>query len=50
MRVQTWEKAREAFALCQEFGLHCVVEVAPDQPEDLSELERALEPPGYERG
>jgi SWIM/SEC-C metal-binding protein len=47
VRVQTREKAQEAFALCQEFGLHCIVGVEPGKPEDLSDLERALEPPTY---
>jgi SWIM/SEC-C metal-binding protein len=32
-------------ALCQEHGVYVIVGVEPDQPEDISDAERALSPP-----
>jgi SWIM/SEC-C metal-binding protein len=47
VRVPTQEQALATSAVCREFDLHCIVDVEPDQPEDLRDLERALDPPGY---
>lgn len=41
-RVQTEERALEVIAFCQDRGIQLVVEVAPDQPEDISDVDRAL--------
>jgi SWIM/SEC-C metal-binding protein len=35
----------EAIAFCRENGIHCVAGVEPDQPEDVSDIDRALNPP-----
>jgi SWIM/SEC-C metal-binding protein len=50
VRVHSEKKALAAHAACREFDLHCIVRVEPERPEDLSDLERALDPPGYHRG
>jgi SWIM/SEC-C metal-binding protein len=41
-RVQTEERAFEVLAFCQDRGIQLVIEVAPDQPEDISDVDRAL--------
>lgn len=41
-RVQTEERALEVIAFCQDRGIQLVVEVAPDKPEDISDVDRAL--------
>lgn len=45
VRVQTAERAQEVIALCAEYGLHYIVGVEHDKPEDISDVERALNPP-----
>ena len=41
-RVQTEERAFEVLAFCQDHGIQLLIEVAPDQPEDISDVDRAL--------
>ena len=41
-RVQTEERAGEVLAFCEDQGWYVTLELAPDQPEDLSDLERQL--------
>jgi SWIM/SEC-C metal-binding protein len=43
-RVQTMERAGEIMALCEEHGWKVVVGVEPDKPEDISDVERLLNP------
>jgi SWIM/SEC-C metal-binding protein len=45
IRVQTMEKAEEIIALCDERGWKVIVGIEPDKPEDLSDLERLINPP-----
>jgi len=45
LRVQTMQRAREVIDLCAEHDLHYVLAIAPDKPEDVSDIERALNPP-----
>ena len=45
LRVQTPRRAQEVTALCAEHGVHYILGVEPDKPEDISDLERALSPP-----
>jgi SWIM/SEC-C metal-binding protein len=45
IRVQTPQRAQEMVALCAEHGIDYVVGVEPDKPEDISDIERALNPP-----
>ena len=44
VRVQTQERAIEVAAICQERGWHYIAGIEPDEPEDLSDLERLLNP------
>ena len=41
-RVHTKERAEDLIAYCQDVGIQCIVGVEPDQPEDISDIERAL--------
>jgi SWIM/SEC-C metal-binding protein len=45
LRVQTAERAELVMELCQEYGVHFILGVEPDKPEDLTDMQRALEPP-----
>nr|WP_314624085.1 PBPRA1643 family SWIM/SEC-C metal-binding motif protein [uncultured Noviherbaspirillum sp.] len=44
VRVQTEERALEVMQECQELGLHVLVGIEPDKPEDMTDVERALHP------
>ena len=44
-RVQTAERAQALTELCQDAGVHCIVGIEPESPEDISDIERALNPP-----
>jgi SWIM/SEC-C metal-binding protein len=44
VRVQTPDRAEEVMAICEDFGIHFILGVEPDKPEDLSDIERALSP------
>jgi len=41
-RVQTEDRAREVIELCDRQGWYVTVEVAPNKPEDLSDIERQV--------
>lgn len=41
-RVQTEARAIEVLSFCQDHGIQALVEVAPDQPEDITDVELAL--------
>jgi len=43
--VQTLERAEEILKICDERGWEIVIGVEPDIPEDISEVERLLNPP-----
>ena len=45
IRVHTMEKAEEIIALCDERGWKVIVGIEPDKPEDISDVERLLNPP-----
>ena len=45
LRVRTPERAEEVFSLCAEHGWQVIVGVEPDQPEDISDMKRLLNPP-----
>ncbi len=45
LRVQTTRRAQEVADLCAEHELRYVLGVEPDKPEDISDIERALNPP-----
>lgn len=45
VRLQTQERALEVIAFCRESGIQCIAGVEPDQPEDVSDIDRALNPP-----
>jgi SWIM/SEC-C metal-binding protein len=45
LRVQDEQRALEVFELCQAHGIECIVGVEPEEPEDISDIERALNPP-----
>jgi SWIM/SEC-C metal-binding protein len=44
-RVQSMERAEEIMALCNERGWKATVGIEPDKPEDISDVDRALNPP-----
>jgi len=44
VRVQTPQKAEEIVALCDEHGWKVIVGIEPDKPEDISDVERLLNP------
>jgi SWIM/SEC-C metal-binding protein len=44
-RVQTLDRAEEITALCKANDVLCIVGVEPDQPEDISDVLSALNPP-----
>jgi SWIM/SEC-C metal-binding protein len=43
--VQTAARAQQLLALCQDEGIQVIVGVEPDKAEDISDVERALNPP-----
>ena len=43
-RVQTMERAGEIMALCEKHGWKVVVGIEPDEREDISDVERLLDP------
>lgn len=45
LRVPSTERAREVAAIGDAHGLHYILGVEPDKPEDISDLERAIHPP-----
>jgi hypothetical protein len=40
LRARTEGRAAELLARCQDLGLHAIVGVEPDKPEDISDLQR----------
>lgn len=44
-RVQTMERAEEITSLCNKRGWKVIVGIEPDKPEDISDVERLLNPP-----
>ena len=44
VRVQTQEGAEEIVSVCEQRGWKVIVGIEPDQPEDISDLERLLNP------
>lgn len=45
VRVRSSARAQETMAVCQEYGVQVVIGVEPDQPEDITDVERAINPP-----
>ena len=45
VRVQTQARAGEILSLCDEHGWKVIVGIEPDKPEDISDVERPLNPP-----
>ena len=45
VRVPTQERALEIATLCDEHGWHYIAEIAPDKLEDISDVEKLLNPP-----
>lgn len=50
IRVKTAERAEEIIALCNDRGWKVIVGIEPDKPEDISDVERLLNPPVPIRG
>lgn len=48
-RVRTMERAEEITSLCNERGWEVIVGIEPDKPEDISDVERLLNPPTITR-
>jgi hypothetical protein len=44
-RVQTMERAEEIITLCNQRGWKITVGIEPNKPEDISDIERLLNPP-----
>jgi len=49
-RVQTLERAGEIMAICNERGWKVTIGIEPDKPEDISDVERLLNPPTIRKG
>jgi SWIM/SEC-C metal-binding protein len=45
LRVADENRAREMAQICSENGWHFIIGFEPDQPEDISDLEKLLNPP-----
>ena len=45
LRVQTEKRLAEVADICQREGIHFIIGVEPNEPEDISDLDRALNPP-----
>jgi SWIM/SEC-C metal-binding protein len=45
VRVQTMERAQQVAELCDEHAIHFILGLEPDEPEDISDILRALDPP-----
>ena len=45
LRVADEDRAREVAEICSENGWHFIIGFEPDQPEDISDLEKLLNPP-----
>lgn len=45
VRVQTTDRAQQILELCSQHGIVCIVGVEADQPEDITDVTRALHPP-----
>ena len=45
VRVQTEERASEIASICHEHGWHYIIGFEPDKAEDISDVERLLNPP-----
>jgi len=44
LRVQSMERAEEIAACCEKNGWKYIVGIEPDKPEDISDLDRILNP------
>lgn len=42
VRVQTMQRVEEISELCDQHGIHFIIGLEPDKPEDISDVERAL--------
>lgn len=45
VRVHTEEKAKYVAETCERNGWHFIIGFEPDEPEDISDLEKLLNPP-----
>jgi SWIM/SEC-C metal-binding protein len=45
LRVQTEKRAQEVMEICDSEGIHYILGLEPDQPEDISDIDRARNPP-----
>lgn len=45
VRVQTMARAEEVAAFCDERGIEFILGLEPDEPEDITDIERVLNPP-----
>jgi SWIM/SEC-C metal-binding protein len=45
LRVQTERRAKEVAAICGSNGIHFLIGLEPDKPEDVSDMDRALRAP-----
>ena len=45
VHVQTMERAEEILAICNENDWQVITGIEPDKPEDISDVERLLNPP-----
>ena len=45
VRVHSPERAEEILSICNEHGWQAIVGIEPDKPEDISDVERLLNPP-----
>ena len=44
VRVQTEKRGQKIAAICAEHGWHCIIGLEPDKSEDISDVDRLLNP------
>ncbi len=45
VHVQTQKRAEEILSICDEHGWKVIISIEPDKPEDISDIEKLLNPP-----
>jgi SWIM/SEC-C metal-binding protein len=45
LRVKTERRLKEIATICDNNGIHFIIGLEPDKPEDVSDMDRALRPP-----
>ncbi len=49
LRVQDPDRGQQVARQCTEIGAHYILGIEPDKPEDITDLDRVLNPPAVQR-